>query len=349
MNLRLIERPGLAAAAFLITTVLFAPFSLRGVDAHHDGLMLKPALDVAAGQTLFKDTFSLYGFLTTQIQVGFLLVFGKKLAVIKLATVLMYGIGSAFMVSAWRRILSLPMTLFAYAIWLLMAYFYSQEWIFHPWSSVYALAFQAAALYFLIQSVQGGAAGPLRRALWRGHRARVLVPLPRRDVPHQFHRGSLPRLFAGSGRALLEITQALGLSGDRPADSPRVFIDHRPARFVVSMDLPKLCLSLYGLCGNQENAPGRSGTRWPASLARPIIPVGGLLGGFLVCHRAVHEAPASGRRPAPCPPSCAGRLPAGLSGERRPGGPLLEALDLSALLGVGVFCSWCCARRWLSW
>jgi hypothetical protein len=163
MNPRLIERMALPAGAFGFTMALFAPFSLLGIDAHHDGLMFKPALDVASGQTLFKDTFSQYGFLTTQIQVGFLLVFGKRLAVIKLATVLMYGISAAFLVSAWRTFLSLPLTLFAYVLWLLTAYFYSQELIFHAWSSVYCLAFQAAALFFLIQSVRTA-----RPALWAG-------------------------------------------------------------------------------------------------------------------------------------------------------------------------------------
>ena len=109
---------------------------------------------MASGQTLFKDTFSQYGFLTTQMQVGFLGLFGPRLAAIRLGTVLMYGVSAAFLVSAWRMFLSLPMTIFAYAMWLSMAYFYSQEWIFHPWSSVYALAFQAAALYFLIESAK---------------------------------------------------------------------------------------------------------------------------------------------------------------------------------------------------
>lgn len=48
----------LSFLAVVLTAVAFGPFARLDVDAHHDGAMLKPALDVLAGQVLFRDTFS---------------------------------------------------------------------------------------------------------------------------------------------------------------------------------------------------------------------------------------------------------------------------------------------------
>jgi len=155
----------LPAGAFLITTAIFLPFCLLGVDPNHDGLWLKPGLDVYSAQTLFKDTFSQYGFLTTYLQVGFLWVFGARLLAIKVGTVLMYGVASAFLVAAWRKILPLPLAILAYVFWLLLPYFYGHDslYIFHPWSSVYSLTFQAISLFCLLQSLQAA-----RPARWAG-------------------------------------------------------------------------------------------------------------------------------------------------------------------------------------
>ena len=58
------------------TAALFASFAPLGVDAHHDGLMLKTAMDVQAGQRLFRDTFTQYGPLTTWIHAGALALWG---------------------------------------------------------------------------------------------------------------------------------------------------------------------------------------------------------------------------------------------------------------------------------
>jgi hypothetical protein len=54
------------------------------VDVNHDGVMFKPALDVAEGRILFKESYSLYGALTIIIQATALTIFGKYLIVIKL-------------------------------------------------------------------------------------------------------------------------------------------------------------------------------------------------------------------------------------------------------------------------
>ena len=52
----------------VVLAVLLWPMASLGVDPHHDGIMLKPALDVLSGQVLFRDTFTQYGALTTYLQ-----------------------------------------------------------------------------------------------------------------------------------------------------------------------------------------------------------------------------------------------------------------------------------------
>jgi hypothetical protein len=135
---------------FLVTFFIFYPFALTGVDAHHDGVMLKPALDVLSGKVLFKETFTQYGALTTYLQALFLGIFGATLKVLKISTVFMYALSSATLFMCWRLFLPLSLSLLASLFWILLAPFYDSSFIMLPWSSVYALFFQALALYFLI-------------------------------------------------------------------------------------------------------------------------------------------------------------------------------------------------------
>ena len=57
-------RPFHLGLVFLLTVGVVGALAVLQVDPHHDGVMLKPAFDVAAGQTLFRDTFTQYGALT---------------------------------------------------------------------------------------------------------------------------------------------------------------------------------------------------------------------------------------------------------------------------------------------
>ena len=153
--------PGLRAAsvpaiAFLATVAAFFPAAVRGIDPHHDGIMLKPALDVLAGQTLFKDTFTMYGPLSTYLQVGFLWALGKSLLSLKIGTVLLYGVAAAFLVASWRMILPTSLVVLCMLAWLALPDFYSTELdhVFLCWSSVYSLAFQSMSLYFLLRALR---------------------------------------------------------------------------------------------------------------------------------------------------------------------------------------------------
>jgi hypothetical protein len=125
-----------------------------GVDVHHDGIMLKPATDVANGQMLFRDTFTQYGALTTFIQALALKVFGPYLIVIRLTTVFFYSLSSVLLYYIWRNFLSPAFFWITYGMFLVLPPFYG--WIFNPWSSIYALFFMLLANICMINFIRRG-------------------------------------------------------------------------------------------------------------------------------------------------------------------------------------------------
>ena len=64
---------------FLLTLIIYLPFSRLGVDPHHDGIMLTPALVVARGGVIHRDIFSQYGPITGYMQAVFVWIFGPHL------------------------------------------------------------------------------------------------------------------------------------------------------------------------------------------------------------------------------------------------------------------------------
>lgn len=134
---------------FWLTFLVSAYFSTIFTDTHHDGIMLKPALDVAQGKTLFKESFTQYGALTTYIQAISLKIFGEYLITIKITTAFFYGLISILVFLIWRRFLSRSWTLIGCLIWILLAPYYF--WTFLPWSSVYALFFQLITIWLFIK------------------------------------------------------------------------------------------------------------------------------------------------------------------------------------------------------
>ncbi len=73
---------------FFISLIIVGFFSVMQVDPHHDGIMLKPAVDFANGKMLFRDTFYQYGALTAIFQASAIKLLGERLIVIRLLTVL---------------------------------------------------------------------------------------------------------------------------------------------------------------------------------------------------------------------------------------------------------------------
>ena len=136
-----------------VTFAVFYPFAIRGLDIHHDGTAFKPALDVANGQTLFSDTFTQYGPLTTWIQAFFIRLLGPSIYSIKLATVLFYSMSAVLLVEIWSLLLSRRLAWMSLFIWMSLAPFLAPTLVFLPWSSVYALFFQVLAAFLFLKSL----------------------------------------------------------------------------------------------------------------------------------------------------------------------------------------------------
>ena len=71
-------------SCFVTILAVTSYFAHLDPDWHHDGILFKPAVDVAAGLSLFKETFTQYGALTTYLQAGAVAIFGEQLIVLRL-------------------------------------------------------------------------------------------------------------------------------------------------------------------------------------------------------------------------------------------------------------------------
>lgn len=139
-------------SSFLATYLCFIPFASIGIDPHHDGLMLKTALDLFDGQEIFRETFTQYGILTSYIQSLFIRVFGEELHSLRIGTVLLYSLASAVFISTWRRILPPFYVGLCLVLWITIAPFFRPGWYMLPWSSSYALFFQALVALAMVES-----------------------------------------------------------------------------------------------------------------------------------------------------------------------------------------------------
>jgi hypothetical protein len=145
----------LSLLAVVVTTIAFAPFALLDVDAHHDGVMLKPALDVLAGQVVFRDTFSQYGIGLHYMQAALLWAFGATLPVMRATAVGIYALTAGVLVGSWRLLMSRGLVVLALLVWLALPGFYQALFSLQAWSSVYALPFQALVLWSLLRALLG--------------------------------------------------------------------------------------------------------------------------------------------------------------------------------------------------
>ena len=133
---------------FLVTLIIAGLFATYEIDPAHDGIMLKPAIDVVEGKMLFRETFTQYGAATTLIQAGAVALFGKYVVVLRLLTAFFYAAIAVFLYLILSRFIPKYLTVLSIFIWIAIApYLYN---IFMPWSSVYANFFQIASLYFVL-------------------------------------------------------------------------------------------------------------------------------------------------------------------------------------------------------
>jgi len=131
-----------------------AVFASHGIDLHHDGIMFKPALDVAQGKMVFRDTFTQYGGLTVLMQAAAIKLFGESLLAIRMQTALMYGLSFYVFWLVWRRVIPSLLATFVCLVGSIMG----PDSIAtpFPWSSVYALFFQGLALLCAVRYVERG-------------------------------------------------------------------------------------------------------------------------------------------------------------------------------------------------
>ncbi|RJR42386.1 MAG: hypothetical protein C4576_16130, partial [Desulfobacteraceae bacterium] len=120
------------------------------------GIVLKPAVDVANGKMLFRDTFSQYGALTILVQAFAIKLFGSKLIVIRLLTASVYGIIVVVQWLIFARILSIRASTIASAIWFGLAYFLLdfETMIIYPASTVFPICSFLLGVYFLLLYIE---------------------------------------------------------------------------------------------------------------------------------------------------------------------------------------------------
>jgi hypothetical protein len=157
----------LSLALFSFIFIWMSFFAVIHVDPHHDGILLKPALDVAQGKILFKDSFHQYGALTAFLQAALLKIFGPSLIYLRLSVAAAYGLIGVLLYSIWKRFLSANGALVAVLLWFPTAYFLGKGVTvpFLPWSSAYALLTQCVAILFLFWWKEKGL---MRHLVWVG-------------------------------------------------------------------------------------------------------------------------------------------------------------------------------------
>lgn len=155
------RRDALAGGILTISLLaLLLPLARIGVDPHHDGGMIKPALDVLSGQVLFRDSFMQYGALSCYVQVLALWIQPTLLSV-RLITVAAYALTLIVLYASWRLVLPRSLAIVACVFFLVFIpvherdYWDHQYWILLPWSSVYAMMFQCVGLYALFRVIRG--------------------------------------------------------------------------------------------------------------------------------------------------------------------------------------------------
>lgn len=139
---------------FALVMVLFGAFAPLSIDLYHDGVMLKPAMDVASGQVIFRDTFSLYGAFTTFFQALAVKLWGGELLVIKWQTVFFYALSAVMLDVVYARFLTRFFRGVTLVLFVGLAPFYLV--IMHPWASVYALLFMLVATEFVLRFEERG-------------------------------------------------------------------------------------------------------------------------------------------------------------------------------------------------
>lgn len=141
-----------AAAVAGLVILVPAYFAFLDPDWHHDGILFKPTVDVASGLTLYRETFSQYGALTTYLQAAAISIFGKHLLVIRLQAAIFLSLSGALLFVIAHRIAPRNIAILSVFIWLAVAPYLGATFL--PWSSIYSLFFILLGGWLLGKAVE---------------------------------------------------------------------------------------------------------------------------------------------------------------------------------------------------
>lgn len=137
---------GFGSIVFLLSLMIFTPFSRIGVDAHHDGIMLSSAIFVAKGLSVQNQVYAQYGPISTWIQATELQLFGTSLLVIRLASAVVLAMSCGLFAVAARRLLGFHYALLGITVWVSCTPFFDSDLQMLPWSSDYFVLLSAVCL-----------------------------------------------------------------------------------------------------------------------------------------------------------------------------------------------------------
>lgn len=145
---RIIYGALLAAITFWVTVA----FAGRGVDSHHEGIMLKTAAELAKGRVLYRDCVSQYGPVVHFLQSIAVSIFGAKLKVIIVQSALVDAVTSWAIFELIRKYVP---QLYAFGVCVfILASSYMYFWIYHPWSNSYSVCFMVLCLFSTINYIE---------------------------------------------------------------------------------------------------------------------------------------------------------------------------------------------------
>lgn len=138
----------MSSIIFLTFFIFLSFYAFINIDTLQDSNLFTPAVHVARGLILFKDTFFQYGTLITFLHAFVIKIFGEYLVIIRLLNVFFYAITAVLLYHIWTKFLSKSLALISLIFWISLWPFFDE--ILLPWSSVYALVFQNLAFLSLL-------------------------------------------------------------------------------------------------------------------------------------------------------------------------------------------------------
>lgn len=132
----------------------YFPFARLGVDPHHDGIMLHPALMVERGFVVHRDVFSQYGPLTSIVHAGFVRLLGPSLWSIRVGSCLLLAGANAILFAINRKLFGVGLATVATFLSLSLAYFFSPTAPMHPWPSDLMILMVALCAWLVLSGLE---------------------------------------------------------------------------------------------------------------------------------------------------------------------------------------------------